>query len=161
MMPRFVHSEFSFLIRASFLFQVPKDAFVRLKHFQTDTWVHSTSIIIDKTVNGKPNTRPSMLKVGTAKSRDDTEAFAIMPVPPADVRNLDFCADISHVLQRNIDGILDGSISINDRKLQVLVCFESSCTTCRLHAILIRSCSRISFSLFWAAHAPATRQRMH
>eukprot|EP00056_Hartaetosiga_gracilis_P007617 m.110530 g.110530 ORF g.110530 m.110530 type:complete len:2634 (+) comp12749_c0_seq1:91-7992(+) len=114
--------------------RVTRDAFMRLKHVQSQTWVHSMTTFIDR-VGAEPtittkvsntsvvaptNTNRSvMLKVGAASERDDREAFAIMPVPQSEVRDLDFCSDTQRALTYNAKRMKDGSISTIEKKLEV------------------------------------------
>ncbi|EGD76540.1 type I inositol triphosphate receptor [Salpingoeca rosetta] len=101
--------------------RVTRDAFMRLKHLQTGTWVHATATFIDAMIDGETNSKPTMLKVGTAAERDDREAFAIIPVNDLEIRDLDFCSDTQRVLSYHARRIKDGTISSIEKKLETKI----------------------------------------
>ncbi|XP_041347721.1 inositol 1,4,5-trisphosphate receptor type 1-like isoform X3 [Gigantopelta aegis] len=112
---------------------VPRQTFVRLHHLCTDTWVHSTSIPIDKEEKNSIMNKESpmawltvdqidnddddeWLRVGCAKIKEDKEAFAIVPVSPQEVRDLDFANDASQVLGDIANKLERGAITQNERR---------------------------------------------
>jgi len=59
----------------------------------------------------------SFPQVGLAQSREDKEAFAIVPVSPQEVRDLTFASDAAKAIKKMADKMESGqSMTPNERK---------------------------------------------
>jgi inositol 1,4,5-triphosphate receptor type 1 len=90
---------------------VPRNSYVRLKHWQSGSWVHSTALPIDKEED-----KPIMWKIGCAKIKEDKEAFQLIPVSPIEVRDLDFATDAAKMLEVFADRMIQNLLNTNDRR---------------------------------------------
>lgn len=78
---------------------------------RTNSWVHSTAIPIDK-----EEEKPIMWKIGCARIKEDKEAFQIIPVPPIEVRDLDFATDASKMVEVFAKKMASNQLMVNDRR---------------------------------------------
>ena len=58
----------------------------------------------------------TLIQVGLARIREDKEAFAIVSVPTAEVRDLDFANDACLVLKEAVIQVKSGTLTLNGRK---------------------------------------------
>lgn len=59
--------------------------------------------------------------------RDDKEAFEIIPVRKAEIRDLDFCSDSAKVLSACVKKITRGTITIIERRMLLLLLRDLCC----------------------------------
>ena len=91
--------------------QISKDAFVRLRHVATSTWVRSLPHD-----SADEDASDNVIDVVAHIERDDREAFAISPVSALEIRDLDFCSDSYRVLAFNARRLKSGTITSVERR---------------------------------------------
>ena len=90
---------------------IPYNSFVRLRHKQTSTWLHCTSLAIDTAEE-----KPTMWRIACSKLKEDKEAFQIIPVSFSAVRDLDFANDSARMLATYVERLVANQLTANDRR---------------------------------------------
>ncbi|KAL3082805.1 hypothetical protein niasHS_010607 [Heterodera schachtii] len=88
--------------------RVPIDTFVRLYHYKSGCWVHTTNPQITSNLFHSSKNEKGWVKVICEGHKVDKEAFALLPVPPNEVRDLDFANDACRALSQFVDLIRSG-----------------------------------------------------
>ncbi|CAI4231953.1 unnamed protein product [Auanema sp. JU1783] len=88
--------------------EVPAKSFVRLQHVESKTWVHATNPSEKQNLYYNSKNEKGWVKVVCECNRIDKETFALLPVSPNEVRDLDFANDACRALKNFIDLIEKG-----------------------------------------------------
>ncbi|CAD6191298.1 unnamed protein product [Caenorhabditis auriculariae] len=89
---------------------VPRRSYVRLIHRETETWVHATNANEKQNLYFSNKNEKGWVRVICEKNRVDKETFALLPVSPNEVRDLDFANDACRALRNFIKLIKQGSV---------------------------------------------------
>ncbi|XGW30683.1 hypothetical protein V3C99_009556 [Haemonchus contortus] len=87
---------------------VPSKSYVRLQHEATNTWVHATSATEKQNLYYSSKNEKGWVRVICENNRIDKETFALLPVHPNEVRDLDFANDACRALRNFIRHIKSG-----------------------------------------------------
>uniref|UniRef100_A0A0N5C5P1 Inositol 1,4,5-trisphosphate receptor n=1 Tax=Strongyloides papillosus TaxID=174720 RepID=A0A0N5C5P1_STREA len=88
--------------------KVPIDSFVRIQHYRTGAWIHTTDPAIKSNLFYMDKAEKGWVKVICEENKIDKEAFALSKVSPHEVRDLDFANDASKALMQFIALMLSG-----------------------------------------------------
>ncbi|CAI2351552.1 unnamed protein product [Caenorhabditis sp. 36 PRJEB53466] len=89
---------------------VPRRSYVRLFHDSTANWVHATNATEKQNLHFSSKNEKGWVKVICEKNRVDKETFALLPVSPDEVRDLDFANDACRALRSFIKLIKTGQV---------------------------------------------------
>uniref|UniRef100_A0A8R1DTF9 Inositol 1,4,5-trisphosphate receptor n=1 Tax=Caenorhabditis japonica TaxID=281687 RepID=A0A8R1DTF9_CAEJA len=90
--------------------EVPRRSYVRLYHDHSGTWVHATNANEKQNLHFNSKNEKGWVKVICEKNRVDKETFALLPVSPDEVRDLDFANDACRALRSFIKLIKTGEV---------------------------------------------------
>uniref|UniRef100_A0A0N4ZIS5 Inositol 1,4,5-trisphosphate receptor n=1 Tax=Parastrongyloides trichosuri TaxID=131310 RepID=A0A0N4ZIS5_PARTI len=88
--------------------KVPIDSFVRIQHYKTGAWIHTTDPSLKTNLFYFDKSEKGWVKVICEENKIDKEAFALSKVSPHEVRDLDFANDASKALMQFIALMLSG-----------------------------------------------------
>uniref|UniRef100_A0A915CC30 Inositol 1,4,5-trisphosphate receptor n=2 Tax=Parascaris univalens TaxID=6257 RepID=A0A915CC30_PARUN len=106
--------------------RIPQRTFVRLLHVLTKTWVHTTDPTEKHNLYHFSKNEKGWVKVVSEDFKIDKETFALLPVSPDEVRDLDFANDACRALQNFIALIRTGKI-ISKEPLNVTIQLLTEC----------------------------------
>lgn len=90
--------------------RIPQRTYVRLHHVMTKTWVHTTDPTKKENLYYISKNEKGWVKVVNENFKIDKETFALLPVSPDEVRDLDFANDACKALDNFISHIKHGQI---------------------------------------------------
>ncbi|CAD5219928.1 unnamed protein product [Bursaphelenchus okinawaensis] len=88
--------------------RVPINSFVRLQHMETGRWLHTTDPAVKQNLYYTSKNEKGWVKIVCEHTKIDKEAFALSPVSPNEVRDLDFANDACRALDQFINVIKSG-----------------------------------------------------
>ncbi|VDD89339.1 unnamed protein product [Enterobius vermicularis] len=106
--------------------RIPQRTYVRLHHVMTKTWVHTTDPTKKENLYHFSKNEKGWVKVVSENFKIDKETFALLPVSPDEVRDLDFANDACRALDNFISHIKHGQI-ISKEALNVTVQLLTEC----------------------------------
>uniref|UniRef100_A0A8L8Q6U3 Inositol 1,4,5-trisphosphate receptor n=1 Tax=Heligmosomoides polygyrus TaxID=6339 RepID=A0A8L8Q6U3_HELPZ len=105
---------------------VPCKSYVRLQHEATNTWVHATSASEKQNLYYSSKNEKGWVRVICENNRVDKETFALLPVHPNEVRDLDFANDACRALRNFIRNIKCGD-PVTKEAINVTIQLLSEC----------------------------------
>lgn len=73
---------------------VLQNSYARIKHWETDTWLHFTDMELETDRNDLV-----LYKIGCSLTKKDNQAFKLVNISTNEIRNLDFVSDIAKLLK--------------------------------------------------------------
>uniref|UniRef100_A0A914EMS7 Inositol 1,4,5-trisphosphate receptor n=1 Tax=Acrobeloides nanus TaxID=290746 RepID=A0A914EMS7_9BILA len=88
--------------------RIPINSFVRMQHYESQTWLHTTDPSMKQNLYHFSKNEKGWVKVLAEGFKVDKEAFALSPVSPNEVRDLDFANDACRALHQFVELIKSG-----------------------------------------------------
>lgn len=106
--------------------RIAQRTYVRLLHVLTKTWIHTTDPTEKQNLYHFSKNERGWVKVVSENFKIDKETFALLPVSPDEVRDLDFANDACRALHNFIGLIKNGKI-ISKEPLNVTIQLLTEC----------------------------------
>ncbi|TMS38971.1 hypothetical protein L596_005581 [Steinernema carpocapsae] len=106
--------------------RIPIKSYVRLRHVETGTWVHTTDPTLKQNLYHSSKSEKGWVKVGCENMKIDKETFALLPVSPTEVRDLDFANDACKALHTFIR-LIKGAKAIGKEPLNSTIQLLTDC----------------------------------
>ncbi|VDM99149.1 unnamed protein product [Thelazia callipaeda] len=106
--------------------RIPQRTYVRLLHLCTNTWIHTTDPTEKQNLYHFNKNEKGWVKVISEGFKIDKETFALLPVPPDEVRDLDFANDACKALHSFVELIKSGNI-ISKEPMNVTIQLITEC----------------------------------
>uniref|UniRef100_A0A915PLW3 Inositol 1,4,5-trisphosphate receptor n=1 Tax=Setaria digitata TaxID=48799 RepID=A0A915PLW3_9BILA len=106
--------------------RISQRAYVRLLHVCTNTWIHTTDPTEKQNLYHFSKNEKGWIKVVSENFKIDKETFALLPVRPGEVRDLDFANDACKALHSFVKLIESGDI-ISKEPMNVTIQLLTEC----------------------------------